>query len=69
MNYATYLERSARRKVAHESERMGQAYFNQLAEDYPEIASRIRGTEVDPFYDDKRISAFLATLVEYYEAW
>lgn len=39
--------------------RKGQNYFNALYETYPEIANRIRGTSVDPFYSDDRIESFL----------
>jgi hypothetical protein len=43
---------------AHKSQRRGQAYFNALAEQQPEMADRIRGTPDDPFYDDERIEPF-----------
>lgn len=66
ISFSAYLERVARRKVAHKVERMGQAYFNQLHEDMPEIANQIRGTEVDPFYDDVQIGNFLNALLKYY---
>jgi hypothetical protein len=34
------------------SERIGQAFFNILHINYPEIANSIRGTEYDPFHFD-----------------
>jgi len=39
--------------------RRGQALFNAFAEIFPDKADRIRGTDIDPFYSDKRIGAFL----------
>lgn len=30
--------------------RLGQAIFNVLAENRPDLAEKIRGTEMDPFY-------------------
>lgn len=38
--------------------RSGQAFFNQLAEDRPELAERVRGTHLDPFYDDAKLGVF-----------
>jgi hypothetical protein len=40
--------------------RKGQAYFNALHEVHPELADEIRGGNLDPFYQDKRIDEFLA---------
>ena len=60
MDFQTYLERVARRKQAHPTERMGQAYFNQLLEDRPYIAEEVRSDDMlDPFYDDSKIGQFL----------
>lgn len=41
------------------NQRNGQWMFNTLVEANPELATRIRGTKLDPFYDDKRIDEFL----------
>lgn len=43
--------------------RYGQALFNDLYRVAPEIADRIRGGEDDPFYEDRRVPAFLRALV------
>lgn len=40
-------------------ERMGQAYFNTLAERRPEIANAVRGSSIDPFYNDAPLGQFL----------
>jgi hypothetical protein len=42
----------------HHKERSGQAAFNALWNVRPELADEIRGTDLDPFYDDKRLLAF-----------
>jgi hypothetical protein len=47
---------------AHPSQRRGQAYFNSLSERSSDLAAQICGTEVDPFYDDKKINQFLAAV-------
>ena len=47
--------------------RIGQCYFNVLWEIDPELANEIRGTEVDPFYLDKKIPDFLETLAKKWE--
>ena len=38
--------------------RRGQALFNALAEVNPNKADRIRGTDIDPFFNNNRIKAF-----------
>ena len=61
MDFVTYLERCARRKHLQPYYRMGQAYFNQLYEDRPDIAKDVReDPDLDPFYDDSKIGQFLA---------
>lgn len=42
--------------------RYGQTCFNVLFSIEPELANSIRGTELDPFHDDKRVPEFLAWL-------
>lgn len=40
--------------------RLGQAAFNQLVTDNPQLAESIRGdVELDPFYDDNKLTPFL----------
>ena len=57
-------------RLLHPEWREGQAYFNLLAKDYPEIAEKIRGTEYDPYYADhmknpqERIDKFLNYIQE-----
>jgi len=44
--------------------RSGQAFFNVLHRDYPELAEEIRGTELDPFYDSGKNDKFIEWLKE-----
>ena len=46
------------------SQRAGQAAFNALEEAFPQIASVIRGTDEDPFYDDSRLTLFYRRVAE-----
>lgn len=43
-------------------ERPGQAMFNALWMEFPAEVERLRGTALDPFYDDSRIENFLNAL-------
>ena len=38
--------------------RLGQAAFNYVYHYLPEIANQIRGTNKDPFYNDKALAEF-----------
>lgn len=35
--------------------RLGQGFFNLLADKYPELSEQIRGTNLDPFYNNKAL--------------
>ena len=39
--------------------RKGQCYFNVLHRLHSELANEIRGSYIDPFYDDSKIELFL----------
>jgi len=43
--------------------RNGQSYFNNLCEISPETAEEIRGTSVDPFYNDTIIGEFFQAII------
>lgn len=45
-------------------QREGQRAFNDLYNEYPEIADKIRGTLKDPFHQDSRLPAFKARVEE-----
>lgn len=38
--------------------REGQAAYNVLSKERPDLASQINGTDLDPFYDNERLPAF-----------
>ena len=43
----------------HKNMRYGQALFNALYILNEELANEIRGTELDPFHNDRRVDMFL----------
>lgn len=42
--------------------RVGQEMFNRLHQREPALAKTIRGTELDPFYDDSKVPKFIEYL-------
>lgn len=67
--YKTYTIAVERYMRDYPSCREGQSYFNVLYFDRfdPEYANKVRGSALDPFYDNGRISDFLAALRRYWE--
>ncbi|WP_372672614.1 hypothetical protein [Amycolatopsis kentuckyensis] len=57
--YERYLRRVALYHHERPAQAEGQAAFNQLVRERPDIADEIRGGELDPFHDDERLPAFL----------
>ena len=51
MTYGEFLARVAKR-LNTTDERYGQALFNQLSIDHPDLAAEIRGSIIDPFHKD-----------------
>lgn len=49
-------------RLRHRDFRAGQAAFNMLYVLRPDLADQIRGTDLDPFYQDERLPAFYAWL-------
>jgi len=47
--------------------RRGQNYFNALDMLYPDLAEEVRGTDIDPFYVDAKLPAYLKWLGEHLE--
>lgn len=45
--------------------RRGQAAFNLMEDLQPEFAESIRGTEIDPYYDDGKLDSFFGAA----QAW
>jgi len=55
----------AKRRVAEDPQlRLGQCVWNVAVERYPEIIS-YSGSDIDPFYDDDKIPAFLAVVGDF----
>ena len=50
LDMATYFDMVDGHQRANPYERVGQAYFNVLAEVRPDIASRVRASAFDPFF-------------------
>ena len=44
--------------------REGQTFFNALYDLYPEVANKIRGTELDPFHNNHAIPRLLNHLLK-----
>lgn len=44
--------------------RKGQSYFNEAYNMNPKLVDQIRGTDIDPFYVDKRVPKFIEFLKE-----
>lgn len=59
MTYNQYVEEVHRVWSLHPEWRWGQAYFNVLVEHRPDLSEPIRTTELDPFYLDERMPAFM----------
>lgn len=47
--------------------REGQALFNTLYDIRPSLADRTRATDIDPFFKDSNIAAFLQFVIERWE--
>lgn len=57
--FSIYLSVAAHDYRVNRSYRMGQAYFNTLADLHPAIAEEYRATPWDPFYNDQLVPKFL----------
>ena len=47
--------------------RKGQSFFNALYDVDPDLADKIRDTEIDPFYTDDKLNEFLETVINTWE--
>jgi len=63
-NFAVCVEEHACFLMSQKPWRLGQALFNALQELAPMVANSVRGTDLDPFYDDKKCENFLTYLRE-----
>lgn len=62
-NFADLMAFMVSYKLSHPDQRTGQAYFNALDETYAELADQIRGTDLDPFYNDVNLNSFFDYLI------
>lgn len=64
MTFEEYLVASFTAGVKWQDWRAGQCYFNTLWEHRPDLSEPIRGTALDPFYDDGKVPDFLVAVGE-----
>ncbi len=62
MTYSEYLKRVATYYESsppeHEHIRLGQCYFNVLAQERPDLAKIVIESNFDPFYQDSKLDEF-----------
>lgn len=54
------------RRYSHPDERAGQRAFNVLVENRPDLSEQVRGTDLDPFYNNANLYALFGWL---YDNW
>ena len=67
MTFAEYLVRAGQRAADNRldySERVGQAYFNELYAVRQDLAGKVIGKPFDPFYNDGNLGEFLSWVGE-----
>jgi hypothetical protein len=57
MTFNEFLSYAAQ---SNPEQRTGQSAFNALHSVRPDLADRVRGTIIDPFYDDEKFMDFLS---------
>ena len=62
MTFEEYLRAVGLEQTLHPEWRWGQTLFNVLCEYRPDIAEKIRGGPMDPFYSNLNADAFLDTV-------
>lgn len=55
------------REYQKAGQRQGQAAYNAFYQVWPYEANQITGTDLDPFYDDKRVPAFMCHINQFFE--
>lgn len=58
ISYGDFTSAVRNRFVSHPNERRGQATFNTLFATRPDLAEKVRATNLDPFYDDSKLHEF-----------
>lgn len=59
MTYEEYLQLMISTIHERGDQRIGQFALNALEKSNPRVAKLVRGTDLDPFYKDDRLDAFL----------
>ena len=59
MTYTEFLSAVRTLRAGNPDWRQGQTYFNALHRVRPDLAEKVRGSELDPFHSDDRIPGFL----------
>lgn len=62
-----FLDGWVEAKIVHPEWRRGQAFFNVLYDYDVAAAEAIRGTDIDPFYDNSRIPQAIWSVAERWE--
>ena len=61
-NFTAYLDACTLVQRKHPEWRWGQTLFNVLYEMRPDLSEMYRGEQLDPFYNDRIIDAFLESV-------
>lgn len=61
VEYKAYV---AEEQARHPEWRSGQTHFNVLYAYMPELADWVRGTFIDPFYDNAKLPVFMDNIVD-----
>jgi hypothetical protein len=58
MDWTEYLRLVYRALLDNPEWRVGQTFYNVLAQHRPDLAAEVDCTDLDPFYDDSRLTRF-----------
>lgn len=64
MTFNEYIVASMKSQRLYPEQRVGQTFFNTLANVDPMLTNEIKGSDLDPFYHDQRIPDFLTRVQE-----
>lgn len=62
MTYDEYKAAVSQYQKENPTYRLGQCHFNVLADHFPALYDEVRGSHIDPFFDDDKVPAFLLWL-------
>lgn len=66
-SFFEFVDMSRQAHTNNPNWRLGQSYFNVLHRLRPDLANKVRSTNLDTFYNDTRIPAFLAHIKEHWD--